>query len=193
MEQQAQGTGGSNAAKRSMKGNTLGRYLFHFQRPTYRLGNFRGWNAVGRVAVLGRVNTDWNKAVWNALVGQLEQQGKEVSALVFQPDAPMVADAPAPSERLRIFGKKDLDLFSKPKPSVLAPWRSQSFDVVLCMSEEPVLPLLFACIGTRAEFRVGCYEDSVAACDLMLIRPQGMPVSEFVDQVFGYLAQINAA
>ncbi|MBI1315329.1 hypothetical protein GC167_00505 [bacterium] len=176
-----------------MKGNTLGRYLFHFQRPTYKLGAFPGWKSTTRVAVLGTVNDNWTPSVWEGLVGLLERQGKDVSALVFQPKAPTLDEGTSAEERLRFFGKKDLDLFSKPKTHVLAPWRSVHFDVVLCMSEEPILPLLFACMGTRAEFRVGCYEDSVAACDLMLIRPQGMAVSEFVEQVFGYLAQINAA
>jgi hypothetical protein len=178
-----------------MIANSIGRYLLQFGRPRGNQIHFNGWNSVREIAVVGLKNEDWNSDFWERFTQKIEAQGKLLTAVVFDPDFGRAQPASELNRNPAIhrFGRKDLDLFSKPKPKVLEPFSGRVFDVLICMAETPVLPVLFACNSVQSRFRVSCYEDSLSSCDLMLIRPAGMDLEVFIEQVFGYLAQINAA
>ncbi len=178
-----------------MIANSIGRYLLQFGRPRGNQIHFNGWNSVRQVAVVGLKNEIWNADFWERFTQKIEAQGKQLTAAVFDPDIGRSNSSPetASGQGLHRFGRKDLDLFSKPKPKVLEAFSGRVFDLLICMAEEPVLPVLFACNSVQSRFRVSCYEDSLSACDLMLIRPADMELEVFIEQVFGYLEQINAA
>ncbi len=167
---------------------SIARYMLSFKRIKSTMTPFAGWEKAETILVTGVLNSNWGLSYWQELYKVLASEKKKFHFLIFT-EQKETSHQPAPD--MHVIGKKALNFYLQPKLELLPSSPKNGYDVLLCLSEQLHLPSQFICANSKANFRVGCYNDPFSAFDLILLRPNDMGTKEFTTEILRYLKKIN--
>ncbi len=169
---------------------SIARFLLQRKKPSSSQRGYGGWKSVRTILIVGILDENWNLKTWEALYSLLNSKEKKVDVLLFDPN---LEQGERHHSSFKIFGKKSLNLFGQPKGDWIRPYQSAEYDILFCLAEQPNLTIQYICSRTKADCRVGTFDDSFSLYDLVLLRPSGMKPVNYGSEMLRYLQQINAA
>lgn len=126
-------------------------YRFFSKTPerTKRFYSYRQMHSV--LIIFESAFTERNETIKKA-VNSLQMDGKRVAAWGYV-DKEDIQSATVPS--YRVLGKKDLDIFQRPKKEIRQDLEEQQFDTVIDLTTRQRLPLLWIMHSAHADLRIG--------------------------------------
>lgn len=118
-----------------------------------------------------------NKNIKTELLGYVN--GKEV------PDDLLLWD------NCRVFSRKDLDWFQKPKETVSSEFISREFDILFDLSSCYHFPLEYIVKLSRAKFKTARFKEADNDYDLMINTGENLDVKYLIDQMKIYIEMLN--
>lgn len=119
---------------------------------------------------------------------RLKREGKQVQLLGFFNEKRTSSDYP-----FKHFDKKQLDWVWRPKSEVSTTFSNQSFDLLINLSKQTVLPLDFIAAHSKARFRVGPATAQTFCYDLMIEHDERKGLDTFLKQVLQYVGKMQPA
>ncbi len=120
-----------------------------------------------------------------------EEEGiREVKAFAFtaEKETPIFLNAKLDFD---FFGIKDTKWNGRPSGSTVENFQDEEYDILIDLTEEPVIPLRFVLVHSRARFKVGrSAPENEPYYDLMIDAKDG-DLDQFVKQINHYLKIIN--
>ena len=117
---------------------------------------------------------------------KLKRQNKQVKLLGFFHVKLKTADFP-----FKYFDKKQLDWALRPKSNDVTDFINHSFDLLINLSKNTILPLDYIAAHSKAKFRVGPFTGNTFCYDLMIDIDEKKGLEEFLKQVLHYLGQMQ--
>lgn len=90
------------------------------------------------------------------------------------------------------FGKKEVNLISKPSGQTVEQFINQPFDILFNLSQEENLMLNYIAALSKAHMRVGPFQENIDHYDLMIDIPQGKGLNYFIQQAEQILENIKS-
>lgn len=90
------------------------------------------------------------------------------------------------------FGKKDVNLISKPSGQTVKQFINQPFDILFNLCQEENLMLNYIAALSKAHMRVGPFQENVDHYDLIIDSPQGKGIHYFIQQAEKILENIKS-
>jgi hypothetical protein len=90
----------------------------------------------------------------------------------------------------RIMGRRDINLLGAPKEDVIADLQKRHYDLLIDLTQKPVLPLRYISLYAHADFRAGLNLDG-ANHDLLISTPPQETPKFLFDQIVKYLQMIQ--
>lgn len=162
------------------------------KQPT-RTKHFRNYNDIRRILIL--FESDWLERHLQVkqLIREMQGDGKEVVAWGYvnkvDRQTPILRD-------FRVFGKKEINWFERPKTDVLTDFMREEFDVLIDLTIHPVLPLRYMALYAKADCKLGKAQPDLAKYlhDFMINLPEGQEDAAYLfDQIKHYLTTIQTA
>lgn len=94
----------------------------------------------------------------------------------------------------RIMGRRDINLLGAPKEPVIADLRKRNYDLLIDLTQKPVLPLRYISLYARADFRAGIKmtdDQQPTTNDLLIATPPQETPKFLFDQIVKYLQMIQ--
>jgi hypothetical protein len=148
----------------------INNYLFVRQAKQYiseteRERRFVSYDKAKSVLILFESDfTEKNPAI-RRMIAQLQQDGKKVSAWGFI-DKKEIMTSILPD--FRILHHKQTDFFQKPVISYINELEVLEFDLLLDLTIQPILPLQYFALYSKATFKVGAHKTDAAIYDFVL-------------------------
>ncbi len=90
------------------------------------------------------------------------------------------------------FGKKDINLISKPSGPIVEQFINQPFDILFNLCQEKNLMLNYIAALSKAHMRVGPFQENTDHYDLIVDIPQGKGINYFIQQAEQILENIKS-
>jgi len=90
------------------------------------------------------------------------------------------------------FGKKDVNLISKPSGQTVDQFINQPFDILFNLCQEENLMLNYIAALSKAHMRVGPFQENVDHYDLIIDTPPGKGINYFIQQAEQILENIKS-
>ena len=127
-------------------------------------------------------------SVIQAFVENLEKQGKKVFALGFTTDKSEVKEIPF----CTILTRKDLKWYKLPRKESIASFSQEKFDILIDLSLEDHMTLLYLDAVSDARMRVSLFSDQKKQlCDMMIHHEAGKGLIDLIEQIIHYLKIIK--
>ncbi|MBC8046060.1 MAG: hypothetical protein H7Y00_04645 [Fimbriimonadaceae bacterium] len=117
-----------------------------------------------------------------------EDEGKKVSLFGYVKKSP-----PFKQEPIKWITQKDLNWIGIPKMSNIKSFIEKDFDVLINTAEKSIRPLEFVSTYSKANLRIGLFEEKKTYCyDFMIRQLPGETVDDYLTQVELYLKMMNS-
>jgi hypothetical protein len=130
----------------------------------------------------------WTEEEYNRIhkyVNKLQDSKKKVRALGYILD-PMLANHVMPMLSFEYIYEKDLNWYCRPSTDKYNDFCKSDFDILIDLSREDHLPLLFAALETRAPFKIGRFGESKQQIFDMMLEIKD---DETLDEIINYYDQ----
>lgn len=121
-----------------------------------------------------------------AFAKKIKQEGKHVKLLAYLDDF-----AESDSYPFKIYSKKDLDWFLRPKGDEVGAFIQEAFDLLLYFNTQPTLHAEYIMALSKAKFKLGPASENTHAYDLMIDAGSKPELSPFIHQAELLLEKMN--
>lgn len=147
--------------------------------------------SAGTIALLFGYDREEDARAAGALIKQLQEDGKSVSALGFV-NAGNVPEEITPPEHARLCCRKDFSWLLKPKRDFLEKFTRREFDILIDLSSQHAYPMKFMAARSGAMFKTGAaHPDTNDAYDLIMQVEEDCPAAELARHIIHYLKIIK--
>ena len=118
---------------------------------------------------------------------ELQKAGKQVKLLAY-------LDSRTESESFpfKIFNRRNLDPFLRPRGDSVADFLDQTYDILLNLSMEENLPLEYIAAMSKAHYRVGAFSSTTHCYELMIDLPASQRLPDLIKQIEFFLQKMQS-
>lgn len=154
-----------------------------------RIKAFVNFEDLKKVGILFERDNDTTAANMAKLAKFMHDQGIQIDVLAFV-DIKKPTEALATKTGLKLFFKKDLNWFGKPKSEEVVNFIEQRFDLLIKADFSSAYPLAFICSKSNATMVAGPKDELSAHYDFIL-ESKSNNQNEFHQGLIHYLSEIN--
>lgn len=162
-------------------------FEYRLRKQPSRQAVFPNYENVRSVLVLYESDFIEKNTVVKAIRDELLTQDKDV-VLWGYCDKKEITSLVLPQSR--IMGRKDINLLGAPKPEVIADLQKRQYDLLIDLTQKPVLPLRYISMYARTDFRAGLNIEG-ARNDLLISTPPQETPRFLFEQIVKYLKMIQ--
>lgn len=141
------------------------KYVQKYKQNDQREHRFVNYKQAVSVLLLFVSDDQENNEAVKKMIEQLKHDGKKVMALGFvnkkEVETPIL-------QEYRLFGKKDVDSFQRPRASVLQQLESFHFDLLIDLSLKEEVAIEYLTLQAQADFKAGSKKNDLHLFDFVL-------------------------
>ncbi len=162
-------------------------FQYRLRKQPERQAVFPKYDNVRSVLVLYESDFIEKNTVVKAIRDELLKQDKDVVLWGFC-DKKEITSLVLPQSR--IMGRRDINILGAPKEDIIADLQKRQYDLLIDLTQRPVLPLRYVAMYARADFRAGLNMEGATHELLINTPPQETPQFLF-EQIVKYLKMIQ--
>jgi len=139
---------------------------------------------VKKIAILFQADQKDNLAEINKFIDKLQKEGKSIDVLAYSNQKETPKDFP-----FLVFGKKETDLFFRPKKEILDTFLAKEYDILINLDTQNNNPLSYLAALANAHLRVGPLTADTFCYDLMIDEHKG--IASFLNKTELYLNKMT--
>lgn len=163
-------------------------FAYYRRQQPERQAIFPKYDDVRSILILFESDMDEQNGTVKAIRNELLTQDKDV-VLWGYCNKKEITSHPLP--QYRIVGRKDFNLFGAPKEEVIKELQRRPYNLLIDLSQRPVLPMHYLAMYARADFKAGLSVHGTGLHDLLISTPAQENPHFLYTQIVKYLKMIQ--
>lgn len=166
----------------------IGKYILERRSPNYKRKGYKGWDQVKTVLVVGNIDSDFREREYFRMRRVFKEEGKELNVIMYSSESKEEFEGSFKHQKI---GKKALNFWKLPKADLVREYASKTYDLLICVSDAPDLPIEFLVNRIPAKFRIGLSGNTNLKFDLIVFRKGSLKLEHYIEDLISYLKRIN--